>query len=87
MTYHYIDELIEMVLTLGENIWGCRVDFSHTFYNQGICLADLALLGFTLDGKYYLNSSVSFGAASSCQILERVATVLQWIVTSEMGWR
>ena len=87
VTYHYIDELIEMALTLGENIWGCRVDFSHAFRNLGICLADLALLGFTLDGKYYLNSSVPFRAASSCQIFERVATVMQWIITSEMGWR
>ena len=85
--YHYIDELIEMAMDLGENIWGCRVDFSHAFRNLGVCLADLALLGFTLDGKYYLNSSVPFGAASSCQIFERVATVLQWIVTSETGWK
>lgn len=85
--YHYIDELIEMALQLGKNIWGCRVDFSHAFRNLGVCLEDLALLGFTLDGKYYLNSSVPFGAASSCQIFERVATVLQWIVTSETGWK
>ena len=28
-----------------------------------------------------------FGASSSCKIFERVATVLQWIVTSETGWR
>ena len=44
--YHYIDELIEMAIDLGENIWGCRVDFSHAFRNLGVCLADLALLGF-----------------------------------------
>ena len=87
VTYHYIDELIEMAITLGENIWGCRIDFSHAFRNLGVCLPNLALLAFTLDGEYYLNSSVPFRAASSCQIFERVATVLQWIVTSETGWK
>ena len=85
--YHYIGELIEMAIRLGKDSWGCRVDFSHAFRNLGVILADLPLLGFTLDGKYYLNSSVPFGAASSCLIFERVATVLQWIVTSETGWR
>ena len=85
--YHYIGELIQLALQLGKDIWGCRVDFSHVFRNLAVLLEDLALLGFTLDGKYYLNSSVPFGASSSCKIFERVATVLQWIVTSETGWR
>ena len=85
--YHYIGELIQLALQLGKDIWGCRVDFSHAFRNLAVLLEDLALLGFTLDGKYYLNSSVPFGASSSCKIFERVATVLQWIVTSETGWR
>ena len=85
--YHYIGELIEMAIRLGKDIWGCRVDFAHAFRNLGVILEDLPLLGFTLDGKYYLNSSVPFGAASSCLIFERVATVLQWVVTSETGWR
>ena len=85
--YHYIGELIEMAIRPGKDIWGCRVDFSHAFRNLAVILADLPLLGFTLDGKYFLNSSVPFGAASSCLIFERVATVLQWIVTSETGWK
>ena len=27
--YHYIDELIDFAISLGKDIWGCRVDFSH----------------------------------------------------------
>ena len=87
VTYHYIDELIQLALDLGPNIWGCRVDFSHAFRNLPILLKDLALLGFTFEGKYYINSSVPFGSASSCLIFERVATVLQWIVTNETAWK
>lgn len=87
VSYHYIDELIQLAMELGPNIWGCRVDFSHAFRNLPVILEDLALLGFTLDGKFYLNSSVPFGSASSCQIFERVATVLEWIVTNETAWK
>ena len=27
--YHYVDELIDLALELGDDLWGCRVDFSH----------------------------------------------------------
>ena len=27
--YHYVDELIDLALQLGDDLWGCRVDFSH----------------------------------------------------------
>ena len=85
--YHYIDELIALALELGPNITGCRVDFRHAFRNLPVIFEDLCLLAFSLDGKIYLNASVPFGSALSCQLFERVATVLQWIVTNVTGWR
>ena len=44
-------------------------------------------MGFTWNGKYYLNVMVPFGGASSCRIFERVASVLQWVVTNKTGWK
>ena len=29
--YHYIDELIQLALQLGSDIWGCKVDFFPCF--------------------------------------------------------
>ena len=49
---------------------------SHAFRNLPVILKDLALLRFTLDGKYYLNLSGPFGSHLSCQICNRVATAL-----------
>ena len=47
---------------------------------------DLPFLAFTWLGKIYINASMAFGSASSCKIFERVANVLQWIVTHETHW-
>ena len=67
--YHTLDELLEMALVIGNETWGARVDIKHAFRNQPIHFDDLFALGFKLDGKYFLNSSVPFGAASSCLFL------------------
>ena len=64
----------------------------HTYFlrkrqchNQPMRLDQLHLLAFSLNGKIYINSSLPFGATSSCLIFEKVATALQWIVTHETG--
>ena len=43
----------------------------------------LRQLGFTFNGKYYINSTLPFGASSSCLIFEKVACIFQWIVINE----
>ena len=83
--YHTIDEVINMGMQLGTGTFAGWEDIEHAFHNQPLRLADLALLGFTLNNKYYINCSVLFGAASSCFIFEKVALALQWIITNERG--
>ena len=83
--YHSIDDVIDIALRLGQTATGSRVDIAHAFRNLGIRLEDIRFLAFTLNGKIYLNISLPFGAASSCCIFEKVATLLQWIVTNETG--
>ena len=83
--YHYIDEVMEMALKLGTATWGARIDIKHAFRNQPMHKDDLHLLGFTFMGKHYINSSLPFGAASSCLIFEWVASALQWIITDQTG--
>ena len=56
------------------------------FRNVPMAKEDLRFLGFTWKGKYYINSSMAFGSASSCKIFERIASVLQWIVTDRTAW-
>ena len=46
-------------------------------------LSQLRLLGFTFNGKHYINSTLPFGASSSCLIFEKVARIFQWITINE----
>ena len=80
---HHIDEVINMALAIGVCTCGARCDIETAFRHQSMHRSQLFLLGFTFQGKYYINSSLPFGAASSCTIFKKVASALQWIVTNE----
>ena len=60
-----------------------KMDFDVAFRNIPIHLNDLPLLGFTLDDLYFINSTMAFGARSSCKIFEEFATSIQWILDNE----
>ena len=81
--YHHIDEVINMVLAIGVYMRGACCDIETVFRHQSMHHSQLFLLGFTFQGKYYINSSLPFGAASSCTIFEKVASALQWIVRNK----
>ena len=83
--YRHIDEVIDMALKIGISTRGIRADVSHAFHNLSLKFSQLKYMGFTLNGKYYINSSLLFGAASSCLIFKRVATLLEWIVVDVTG--
>ena len=81
--YRYLEDVINMAMEIGTSAWGARIDVKHAFRNLPIHFDDLQLLGFTLNNKYYINSTLPFGASSSCAIFERVSTALQWIIANE----
>ena len=83
--YHYIDEVINIAVILGHECQGLHIDILSAFCNQPMSQAMLCFLGFMLNGKFYINCCLPFGAASSCFIFEKVATMLQWIVSNETG--
>ena len=67
---------------------GCHLgkqDFDAAFRLFDICKTDLQLLGFTLDGDYFINSSMTFGAISSCNIFEIFVTAVHWILVRNTG--
>ena len=74
-----IEEVLLMILAAGHHPYGARIDIQHAFRNLGVRFVDIPVLGLTIKGKYYINSSVPFGSASSCKIFERVVCLLEWI--------
>ena len=79
--YRHFDEVIDIAMKLGIGTHGGRVDIH--FWNLPLREDQLFLMGFTLHGKIYINCTLPFGAASSCLIFEKVATLIQWIATNE----
>ena len=78
--YHYINEVIRLALELGTSMTGSHMDVNSAFRNLPVNEQDLPVLAFTLNGKIYINTTVPFGAASSCKIFKQVAMLIEWIV-------
>ena len=78
--YKHINELINIALQMGVSTKGSCIDVEAAFHNLGVHPDEIRFLAFTLNGKIYLNVSLPFSAASSCQIFEKVATLVEWIV-------
>ena len=78
VTYTKFDEVIRLALKHGKSAAASKVDFDAAFRFFPIHLNDLFLLGFTLDGKFYINCAMAFRSRSSCKIFEEFACAIQW---------
>ena len=72
-----------MALDIGRKVTGTHVNVWSTFRNLPMLHHMLRYLGFTLNGKYYINTLLPFGATSSCLILKKVPSLIEWIVCNE----
>ena len=82
--YKSIQDVIELCLDK-DLTWGVCCNIKHMFRNLPVAEKDLPFLAFSWEGKVYLNSSIPFGARSSCKIFNDVADLLEWIVVNESG--
>ena len=83
--YRHIDEVIDMALEIGKSVQGICTDVRHAFRNLSLRFDQLRFMGFTLNGKYFINSSLPFRVVLSCLIFKKVATLLKWIVCDVTG--
>ena len=78
--YLKFNHVIKLGLQHGISMHTGKVDFDVAFRNFPTILRDLAVMGFRLDDHFYINSSMAFGARSSCKIFEEFATAIQWAI-------
>ena len=83
VSYQKFDVVVQLSLKHDSGCYAGKMDFDAAFCNIPIHLNDLPLLGFTLDDLYFINSTMAFGARSSCKIFEEFATSIQWILDNE----
>ena len=83
VSYQKFDVIVQLGLKHGPGCYAGKMDFDAAFRNIPLHLNDLPLLGFTLDDLYFINSSMAFGARSSCKIFEEFVISVQWILDNE----
>ena len=50
-----------------------------------MAFTELNLLGVEVEGQYFIDCVLPFGASISCKIFEDVASLIHWIV-KKWGW-
>ena len=83
VSYQKFDVVIQLGLKHGPGCYTGKMDFDAAFCNIPIHPQDLPLPGFTLDNLYFINSTLAFGARSSCKIFEEFTTTVQWILDQD----
>ena len=51
-----------------------------------MCFRDLSPLGIKVQGQFFIDCYLSFGAAVSCQIFEKIANLIHWIAQKRAGY-
>ncbi len=83
--YATLDSVIDQLSGLGKSALMAKSDLKSAFSTLPMAVSCFNLLGFTINGKYYINCTMPMGASCSCASYERYSTFLQWCVQYETG--
>ena len=83
-TVHYstFDEAIHLIQNLGQGALLAKLDISNAFRLLPVRPEDFNLLGFTLEGKFYIDKCLPMGCSISCSLFEKFSTFLHWSLAS-----
>ena len=74
-----LEMAIKLVARLGQGYFMVKEDFKSAFHNVPVCYQDLQLLGIKVQGQFFIDCCLPFGAAVLCQVFEKIATLIHWI--------
>lgn len=78
VSYSTFDGVLEKVKRLGNGCLLAKTDIKSAFRLLPVHPHDYHLLGFKLDGQYYFDRCMPFGARSSCANFERFSKLLNY---------
>ena len=87
VSYAPFDKAVRICQSLGSHCYIAKMDYDSAFRIFPISGQDIHLLGFTLNNQFYINSTMAFGARSSCRIFETFATAMEWALIKKTGWK
>lgn len=83
--YASFDGVVDMISKLGSGALLGKLDVKSAFRLIPVDPADFDLLGFSIDGLYYVDKCLPMGCSISCKIWETFATFLHWLTQYKTG--
>ena len=85
VTYSSFDSILEKIHDLGRGTKLAKMDIKSAFRLLPIHPADFDLMGIYFDGHYFIDKCMPMGCAISCNVFEKFATFLHWLVQFRSG--
>ena len=85
MHYQSFDVAIQLVVSQGKGAYMAKKDFKSVFHNVPIKYQDLNLLGIKVQGQFFIDCALPFGASVSCVIFKDISTLIHWIAEKRAG--
>ena len=85
MHYQSFDAAVQLVASQGKGAYMAKEDFKSAFHNVPMRYQDLNLLGIKVQGQFFIDCTLSFGASVSCLIFEDISTLIHWIAEKRAG--
>ena len=83
--YSSFDSVVDMIAKLGKGTLLGKVDVKSAFRLIPVYPGDFDLLGFSIDGLFYIDKCLPMGCSISCKIWETFATFLHWLTSFKSG--
>ena len=77
---------LKLVAKHRQGCYMAKKDFKSAFQNVPMCYNDLSLLRIKVQGQFFIDCCLPFGAAVLCQVFEKIATLIHWIVQKRAGY-
>jgi len=81
--YQTFDSLIDKLSKLGKGALMAKADLKSAFRTLPMSPKDFHLMGFSHEGKFYVNVTMPMGAKISCSTYEKFSTFLHWCIQQE----
>ena len=85
VNYTSFDSILDKIYDVGRGANLGKIDIKSAFRLLIVNPADFDLLGIRFNGKFYIDKCLPMGCAVSCNLFEKFATFVQWVIESRAG--
>ena len=83
--YQTFEAAVNLVAKAGQGAFMVKEDFKSAFQNVPMAFFKLNLLGVKVEGKYFTDCTLPFGASIFCKIFKDVVSLIHYIAEKRMG--